>query len=161
MIVGPGGAGKSWLAKRIAERTGLPLIHLDREYWRPGWIETPKPAWKARVAEIVARERWVMDGNYGGTLALRMARADTIVFLDVSRWASLAGVLSRRVRANQREDMTDGCPERVNLTFLRWLWRYHDHHRPGVLEQIGAYAHGRTVIVLRDRPAITAFANAA
>jgi adenylate kinase family enzyme len=161
MIVGPGGAGKSWLAKRIAERTGLPLIHLDREYWRPGWIETPKPAWKARVAEIVAGERWVMDGNYGGTLALRMTRADTIIFLDVSRWASLAGVLSRRARTTQREDMTEGCPERLNLEFLRWLWRYHDHHRPGVLEQIGAHTHGRTVIVLRDRPAITAFANAA
>ena len=161
VIVGPGGAGKSWLAKRIAERTGLPLIHLDREYWRPGWVETPKPEWRARVAELVARDRWVIDGNYGGTLATRMDRADTIIFLDVSRWASLAGVLVRRLRTNQRDDISDGCPERLNLEFLRWLWRYHDHHRPNVLEQIGAHAHGRTVITLRDRAAISAFAAGA
>lgn len=159
VIVGPGGAGKSWLAKRIAERTHLPLIHLDREYWRPGWIETAKPEWNARVRALVAGDRWVIDGNYGGTLAVRMERADTIVFLDVSRWTSLAGVITRRIVAKQRDDIASGCPERLNLEFLRWLWRYHDHHRPGVLEQIGAHAYGRTVITLRDRRAINVFAD--
>ena len=52
LIVGPGGAGKSWLAKRIAARTGVPLVHLDRGFWQPGWVD-----------------------NYGGTLSLRMERA--------------------------------------------------------------------------------------
>ena len=151
MLVGPGGAGKSWLAKQLAAATGLPLVHLDREYWRPGWIETPKTEWKAKVKLLADGERWIMDGNYGGTLALRMERADTIVFLDVSRWTSLAGALRRRLRAGQRTDMAEGCPEQLGYTFLRWLWRYHDHHRPNVLEQIGNFAHGRTIVTLRDR----------
>lgn len=159
MIIGPGGAGKSWLAKRIAERTGLPLVHLDREFWRPGWIESPKHEWKARVGELVAGERWVMDGNYGGSLATRMDRADTIIFLDVSRWTSLAGALARRFRREQRDDMAEGCPEHLTSEFLHWLWRYHDHHRPSVLEQIGAHAYGRTVITLRDRAAIIDYAR--
>jgi|GEM_PF-6982669 len=77
LIVGPSGAGKSWLAKRIAARTGLPVVHLDREFWQPGWVETAKPVWRARVKELAAGERWIMDGDYGGTLALRMERADT------------------------------------------------------------------------------------
>lgn len=122
MIIGPGGAGKSWLA------TGLDRV--------------TEAAWKARGAELVAGDRWVIDGNYGGTLATRTDRADTIVFLDVSRWASLAGVLARRLRGEQRDDMTEGCPESLTPEFLRWLWRYHDHHRPTVLEQIGAHAYG-------------------
>ncbi len=100
-----------------------------------------------------------MDGNYGGTLPLRMARADTIIFLDVSRWASLVGVVKRRVRGGVRADMSDGCPERLNLEFLHWLWRYHDHHRPGVLEQLGNYAHGRTIVTLHDRDEIVAYAR--
>ncbi|MFT3698409.1 MAG: hypothetical protein QM831_35020 [Kofleriaceae bacterium] len=151
LIVGPGGAGKSWLATRLAAKTDLPVIHLDREFWRAGWVETPKPEWRARVAELVASERWIMDGNYGGTLAVRMERADTIVFLDVSRWTSLAGVLRRRLRGAPRPDIADGCPERLNLEFLLWLWRYHDHHRHGVLEHLGNYAHGRTIVTLHDR----------
>ncbi len=159
LIVGPGGAGKSWLAKRIAARTGLPLVHLDREFWHPGWVETAKPVWRARVQALAAGERWVMDGNYGGTLALRMERADTIIFLDVSRWTSLAGVLRRRFLAGPRDDIAEGCPERLDLTFLRWLWAYHDHHRPGVLAQLGDHGYGRTVVVLHDRQAISKFAQ--
>lgn len=154
LIVGPGGAGKSWLSTRLAAITGLPVVHLDREYWRAGWMETPKSAWRAMVAELIARDRWIMDGNYGGTLAMRMERADTIVFLDVSRWASLGGVLRRRCSRGPRLDMAEGCPERIDLAFLRWLWRYHDHHRPGVLEQIGNFTHGRTVVTLRTRDEI-------
>lgn len=159
LIVGPSGAGKSWLAKRIAARTGLPVVHLDREFWQPGWVETAKPVWRARVKELAAGESWIMDGNYGGTLSLRMERADTIIFLDVSRWTSLAGVLRRRFSADPRDDIADGCPERLDLTFLKWLWAYHDHHRPGVLAQLGDHARGRRIVVLADRAAISKFAQ--
>ncbi|HEY1812855.1 MAG TPA: hypothetical protein VGG74_10945 [Kofleriaceae bacterium] len=151
VIVGPGGAGKSWLATKLAAVTGLPVVHLDREYWRPGWVEPPKPEWKAKLQTLVASERWIMDGNYGGTLGIRMERADTIIFLDVSRWTSIAGAVRRRLRGGVRADMADDCPEKIDVEFVRWLWRYHDHHRPGVLEQIGNFAHGRTVVTLRDR----------
>lgn len=151
MIVGPGGAGKSWLAKQLAAATGLPLIHLDREYWHPGWIDTPKAEWKAKVKRIAEGDRWIIDGNYGGTLALRMERADTIVFLDVSRWASLAGALRRRMHGGPRSDLAEGCPEKLDFEFLRWLWRYREHHRPAVLEHIGNFAHGRTIVILHDR----------
>ena len=85
VVVGPGGAGKSVLARKMGERLGLPVIHLDALYWRPGWVQTPKDEWKAKVRELLSGERWIIDGNYGGTAGLRMAAADTIVLLDFPR----------------------------------------------------------------------------
>ena len=83
LLIGSGGAGKSTLARRIAARTGLPLIHLDALYWKPGWVETPAAPWRETVAGLLQRDTWVMDGNYGGTLDLRLAACDTAIFLDL------------------------------------------------------------------------------
>src|SRR4051812_22129729 len=68
LVIGSGGAGKSTFARSLAERLGLPLIHLDALYWRPGWVETPKEEWAREVRRLLSADRWVMDGNYGGTL---------------------------------------------------------------------------------------------
>ena len=85
LVIGCGGSGKTTFARRLAERSGLPLIHLDRLHWRPGWRATPQEAWRATVKEIVARERWIIEGHYGGTLDLRLPACDTVVFLDGGR----------------------------------------------------------------------------
>ena len=82
LVLGPCGAGKSTLAAALGERLGLPVIHLDKEYWRAGWVEPPQAEWLGKVEELIARPRWVMDGNYGGTLARRLERADCVVTLD-------------------------------------------------------------------------------
>ena len=82
LIVGSAGAGKSTLAREIARRLGLPLIHLDRHYWRPGWVASGDARFRADVAALAARPAWVMDGNYGGTLDLRLPRADLLVLCD-------------------------------------------------------------------------------
>ncbi len=76
LIIGSGGAGKSVLAVRAGQALGLPVIHLDQENWRPGWVETPRDEWHARVDVLLAREYWIMDGNYGGTSA-----ADTAAWI--------------------------------------------------------------------------------
>ncbi len=77
-MIGSGGAGKSTVSRRIAAATGLPLVHLDRLYWHPGWVATPAAEWEQVVRDVVAGDRWVIDGSYGGTLALRLAAADTV-----------------------------------------------------------------------------------
>ena len=85
LVIGSGGAGKSTFAARLAARTGLPLIHLDACFWRSGWDPTPPDEWARRVADLMSRQEWVMDGNYGGTLDARLAACDTVIFLDVPR----------------------------------------------------------------------------
>ena len=80
-----------------AHQTGLPLIHLDKEFWQPGWVQTPRPEWRAKVAELAAGERWIMDGNYDSSLDLRLPRADTVLWFDYPMAALPApGDLARR-----------------------------------------------------------------
>jgi adenylate kinase family enzyme len=120
LVIGSPGSGKSTLATELARRTGLPLIHLDQQYWRSGWVEPPKDEWRAWVAELIAGERWVIDGNYGGTLEQRLARADTVIDLEFPAGLCLWRIL-RRVATGWRRvrpDMAEGCAEHFNLEFL-------------------------------------------
>jgi adenylate kinase family enzyme len=120
LVIGSPGAGKSTLATELARRTGLPLIHLDREQWRSGWVETPKGEWQRKVVELAAGDRWIIDGNYGGTLAPRLARADTVIDLEFPAWRCVWRILKRfaQSRGTVRPDMAEGCPEQWNLEFL-------------------------------------------
>jgi adenylate kinase family enzyme len=123
-VVGSGGAGKSTCARRLGALTGIPVIHLDRYFWQPGWVETPSEQWRALQADLGAGESWIMDGNYGGTFDVRFARADTVLVLAMPRWLCLTRALWRTLRNRGRDVQAEGCPERVDLAFLRWIWRY-------------------------------------
>jgi adenylate kinase family enzyme len=149
-VIGCGGSGKSTFARALGARLGLPVVHLDRHYWRPGWVPTPDAEWRRVQHELVSRDRWVIDGNYGSTLDLRLAAADTVVFLDLPRRSCLRGVLARWARGHGRCVQAEGCPERVSLAFLRWVWRYPREGRLRVLAAIRAHA-GPDVVVVRSR----------
>ena len=95
LVIGPGGAGKSTLAQRLGEILSLEGIHLDKFYWRAGWIEPPKEDWLATIEQLLARDAWVMDGNYSGTLERRLEAADTVVFLDLPRTTCVWRVIKR------------------------------------------------------------------
>jgi adenylate kinase family enzyme len=154
LVVGCAGAGKSTFAHRLADITDLPLIHLDRHYWQPGWIEAKREDWAQRVDSLIAEARWIIDGNYGGTLPARLARADTVVHLDMSRRLCLWRVLKRTMlqHGRTRADMTEGCPERFDLPFLRYVWNYNRCHRPIVVDALRDFSG--TVITLRDLLAV-------
>ena len=83
LVIRSGGAGKSTAARAIAAAAGLPLVHLDRVFWHAGWQPTPDEEWARIVDAWIAEEEWVIDGNYGGTLPSRLARAEAVVFLHV------------------------------------------------------------------------------
>jgi adenylate kinase family enzyme len=96
-IVGTPGSGKSTLARELGERTELPVIHLDRHYFLPGWERKPDEEWDALAGQLLAGDEWVMDGAFAMEKAV--ARADTVVFLDLSRRrAELGGQALRRSR---------------------------------------------------------------
>ena len=159
LVVGPGGAGKSTLARRLGPLLGAPVVHLDAEYWRPGWAEPDADAWRDRVAALVARDAWVMDGNFGGTLAARVRRADTVVFLDVHPLRCLARVVRRRwtYRGRPRPDMAEGCAEKLDLEFVRWVLTYRWRARPRVRRLLAEAGPALRVVVLRTPREVAAW----
>lgn len=142
VIVGCPGAGKSTAAKRLAEITGLPLVHLDLHYWQPGWVRPDNDLWRAKVEELVSRPHWIMDGNYSGTLDLRLAAADTLIHLDFSTFIC-AWRLGRRtlMGLGQRRghELRAGCPERLDWPFFRFVLNYRRDYRARDMERMAAF----------------------
>jgi adenylate kinase family enzyme len=159
VILGPGGAGKSELARALGERTGLPVVHLDRLFWGPGWEPAPHAEARRALAAAVAGDRWILDGNFLdlGVDDPRFARADTVFFLDLPRRTCLRRVLWRllRDRRRARPDLPDGAPEGLDLALLRWIWRYPHVDRPRVLGLLEALPAGVEVHHVRSAGALT------
>lgn len=147
-VVGSGGSGKSTFATALGALTGLPITHLDERYWHPGWVETPRDEWQAVVRELVAGERWIIDGNYGGTYDLRFERADTVFVLALARRVCIYRVLKRVVRDWHRPTQAPGCPEHFDLSFLHWLWRFPRDSRPLLDEALATYRERGGVVEL-------------
>ena len=149
------------MAKAIAAKTGLPLIHLDQLFWHPGWVPTPDPEWDRVTDELIARDSWVMDGNYGRTLPKRIAAADTVVFLDLPRVVCTWRSLKRRFNhaGRSRPDVAPGCPEQVGWEFVRWVWTYPTRRRPGILQQRDAVRSDKKVVVLRTTAEVHDFVS--
>lgn len=159
LVIGSGGAGKSTLARELGERLRLPVIHLDTYYWQAGWIETPKDEWSTRVSGLLAGDAWVMDGNYSGTFDIRMAAADTVIFLDLPRRVCLWRVIRRRVRFHRRArpDMHPANEEQLTWEFIQWIWTYPARRRQSVLERLRALGPGKRVVILRSSAEVKGF----
>lgn len=161
MVIGCSGAGKSWLSARIARALDLPLVSLDAEYWQPNWTQPEHLAWIHRVKTLAAQEKWVMDGNYAGTLEIRMPRADAVIFLDLPRWRCMLSLIFRTFAhwGNVREGMAKDCPERMDLEFFRHAWRCRSVIRDATLKAMAALRADQTGVILQSRAEIGEFAG--
>jgi adenylate kinase family enzyme len=159
MVIGSSGAGKSTLARRLSEILRIEVVHLDKEHWKPGWTEPPKDVWRKRVEELVSGDAWIIDGNFSGTLDVRLAACDTVVFLDLPRTICLWRVLKRVVtlHGETRQDMAEGCREKLDLPFFLWIWNYPSRTRPKVLALIEKHCRGKQVVRLRSPEAVEKF----
>jgi adenylate kinase family enzyme len=159
LVIGSGGAGKSTFAKRLGARLNIKVIHLDSIYWKPGWVETPKTEWLKTVEQLLKRESWIMDGNYSGTLELRLQSCDTVIFLDLPRIVCLWRVMKRLLRYwhRSRPDMADECREKFNLEFMRWVWGYPQRTRPKVLARLKEPSQRKKIIFLRSQAEVEKF----
>jgi len=151
LIIGHPGAGKSTFAAELGKVVKLPLIHLDKEFWQPGWIETPKNEWRQLIEAIVQSDEWIIDGTYDRTLDIRLLRADTVIIFDYSRYLCLWRICKRIIASygKVRPDMADDCPERIDLGFLKWAWNYRRDHNPIIYKCLQDYFNNGNVIVFK------------
>ena len=159
MIIGCCGAGKSTLAKKVSEKTHLPLIHLDKLFWRPNWEETSKEKWENIVEKASDDPRWIMDGNYGGTMDIRLKKADTIVFLNRSTWLCLFRVIKRMLLnyGQTRFDMAKGCRERFDFDFLKYVYNFNKTRKPNILDKLNAIRQDKQIFILNNEREVRKF----
>jgi adenylate kinase family enzyme len=163
LVLGSGGAGKSTFATRLGELLKLEVVHLDQHHWQPGWVAPPKEQWLATVDKLIARDGWVMDGNFSGTIERRVAKCDTIIFLDLPRTLCLYRIIKRRLshRGSTRPDMAPGCPEKIDLEFMLWVWNYARRTKPKIEQIMRDNAPAKKVITLRTPREVEEFLTTA
>lgn len=122
-IVGISASGKSTFARRLAERTGLPVLHGDRLEWLPDWRVRPGAEIETLHAEWTARPRWIIEGWIDIDRVARLNAADVVVDLDYSRWRCAGRVLLRMLRGHRRPEMPAGCIDRLRPDALDTVFR--------------------------------------
>ena len=144
VVLGRGASGKSTLARRLSELTGLPVIELDKLFWRAGLLATPRDEWVSLQQKLVAADGWIMDGDLGpyDAVEVRLRAADTIILLDFSlvrcAWRAV-------LRSRERAD------------FWRWLLAYRFRSRPVLMQAIAKHGASANLQVLRDPRALRRF----
>jgi len=151
-VIGCSGGGKSTLTRRLAERTGLPVVHLDVVFWRPGWVESDDESFRERLSAALAGGRWITDGNFMRMGDLHIAGAELIVWVDQPRGLCIRRALLRAVREHgrKRPDMAEGCEERIDLAFLKYIWTWNRLQRPKVELRLRQFAPRTPIVKLRS-----------
>lgn len=152
LIVGSPGSGKSTLAVRLGEALSLPVVHLDRLYWRSGWTSVSGEEFDRLLERELARDRFIIDGNFSRTLSRRMECSDAVILLEYNRITCLLGALRRvaKTYGKTRPDMGEGCPERFDRSFLTYIWTFPERVFPETYEAIAAHPEVR-LIHIRSR----------
>ncbi|MGN6431119.1 MAG: hypothetical protein ACTHNB_10380 [Gaiellaceae bacterium] len=160
-VIGPGGAGKSRIARQLGEAVGARVVELDRLFWRPGWVETPAPEWEEIQRQELAQEPWVVEGLHVDTVDLWLEAADTIVFLDISPLVATWRVSRRRLSEDDRSSAPEGCEPapayRALIKFLLYQWEYRRKIRPEILRILERRRGHAEIAVLRTPQEVDTF----
>lgn len=158
MVVGCSGGGKSTLSQKLAAHFGLRYISMDKEFfWLPGWIGRPRDDQRALIEQVVAGERWIMDGSNPSSFDLRVPRSDLVIWVRMPRLLSLWGVTTRALKTygRTRPDMAPGCPERLpDREFIRYIWDFEKVHAPIFLRDFELHGPNVPVLVIKSRAEI-------
>lgn len=153
-IIGCPGSGKSTLARILGEKLDLTVVHLDRLWWKKGWENVSMEEFDARLDKALELDSWIIDGNYDRTMDKRLEQCDTILYLDYSRWVCLWGFFNRVLfdRKN-RKDLPEGCPEKLEWDFIRYIWNFNKNNRVINYTRIAKYKHAKAIVLKNRREA--------
>jgi adenylate kinase family enzyme len=167
VVTGMAGAGKSTFSRALSAKTGLPVIHLDVHFWKPGWVEPTEDEWREKQRGLLAGDEWIADGNYHATLDYRLERADTVVLLDTPWWVCAQRAFVRGIRKRPVGfQLPNGCDESA-LRRLREEWllvgricrvrRSERERELGIVSQQGSHV---ALYVLRSNRTVSNFLSA-
>jgi adenylate kinase family enzyme len=158
LVFGCSGGGKSTLSQKLARALNLRYVSMDRDvFWLPGWGWRPRSEQRQRIAEIVAEDSWIIDGNNPKSLDLRLPRADIILWVRVPRWLCLWSIVKRGIvyRGRTRPDMAPGCLERMpDRKFLSYVWNFERDDVPEFIESIRLHGASVPIFQLKSRAGI-------
>jgi len=155
IIIGCPGSGKSRLSRALHNKTGIPLYHLDMMYWNSDKTTVEKSVFLERLSAVLKKDGWIIDGNYGSTMELRMAACDTVIFLDYPLDVCLDGIKERRGKS--RSDMP-WIETEEDAEFIEFIKNYNEQQKPKVLELLKKYSD-KNIIVFKSREEADAFLN--
>jgi len=161
MIIGCGGAGKSTLARKLGEKTGLPVVHLDQIWWAPGnWQHLEREEFDRLLRIETEKPRWILDGNFNRTLEMRLDKCDTVIYLDYPRLVCLKNWIGRVIKnwGHARADMAEGCSEWFDPEMAKWIWNFNKMNRKRYYELL-KNLEGKQICILKSRRQTERFLN--
>jgi len=170
-VVGNSGSGKTTMSRSLATRLAVPHLELDAIYHQADWRPLEPAKFRLEVAQRLAGPAWVVDGNYSVVSDLVLARADTVVWIDISRASVMRQLAGRTLRRGLlRVELWNGNRERLGSMVSRdpeksimlWAWRNHDKYARRYAELVSRSGAPRpTVVQLRSRREMDAFVRGA
>lgn len=159
LVIGNAGAGKSTFARQLAEKTNLPLIHLDRLFWYGNWQQRERTEFDALLQEALDKPEWILDGNFSRTLPHRLQHCDTVFYFDIPTVTCLAGITQRVFSywGKTRPDMGGNCPEyfdKQKPSLYKGVLTYNRRHRENYLRLLGSQNHAQVIIFKSRRQAV-------
>ena len=147
IVIGCPGSGKSTVSRALHNKTGIPLYHLDMMYWNADKTTVEKSVFLERLFAVLEKDEWIIDGNYGSTMELRMAACDTVIFLDYPLDVCLDGIRERR--GKPRSDMP-WIETEEDTEFIEFIKNYNEQQRPEVLELLEKY-RDKNIVIFKSR----------
>ena len=147
IVIGCPGSGKSTVSRALHNKTGIPLYHLDMMYWNADMTTVEKSVFLERLSDVLEKDEWIIDGNYGSTMELRMAACDTVIFLNYPLDVCLDGIKERR--GKPRSDMP-WIETEEDEEFSEFIRNYNEQQKPKVLELLEKYSD-KNIIIFKSR----------
>jgi len=156
------GAGKSTFARKLGEKLDIPVHHLDAYYWLPGWIERDADEFKGIQQRLVKEETWIIEGNYGSSMEIRLEEADTFIYLELPLRGCVYTALKRWIvnYGKTRPDMAEGCPEKIDWAFLKFILTTYADRKVAMRKRARDFSEsgsGRQSIILQNQKQIEGF----
>jgi adenylate kinase family enzyme len=150
LVMGRQGSGKSTFAKKLGEKLGIEVIHLDNHFHKNGWERVTKDEWRTIQAKLVSKKEWIIDGTYLSSIKPRLETADTVIFLDLPAWVSIYRAFKRYMKnkGKVRSDLKDGMHEKIDFRFIKKITTF---SKRNVLAKVKEYPNVKTYILQNSK----------